>query len=98
MGVIVKLQRGTHRSQRKGDIKMTPNKQYCKEVVMFKYNMQKALESAWEAQEEGNEAPIEKLRKEPIKISFGGQTLELAFGATEFESIIECLEKIIEEI
>ena len=65
---------------------------------MFKYNMQKALESAWEAQEEGNGAPIEKLRKEPIKISFGGQTLELAFGPTEFESVIGCLEKIIEEI
>ena len=71
--------------------------QYCKDVVMFKYHMQKELENAWEAQEQGYDEPIEKLRKEPIQISFGGKTLELAFGSTEFESIIECLEKIIEE-
>lgn len=77
---------------------MKPEYQYCKDVVMFKYHMQKQLESAWDAQEEGNEVPIEKLRQEPITITFGGKTLELAFGSTEFESMIECLEKIIEEI
>ena len=77
---------------------MTTNKQYCKEVVMFKYFMQKELEAAWEAQEQGNDEPIEKLRNEPITITFGGKTLELAFGSTEFESMIECLENIIEEL
>lgn len=77
---------------------MKPQYQYCKDVVMFKYNMQKELENAWEEQEKGNEAPIEKLRQEPITITFGGKTLELAFGSTEFESIIEALEKIAEEL
>ena len=77
---------------------MKPEYQYCKDVVMFKYFMQKQLENAWEEQEQGNNEPIEKLRSEPITITFGEKTLELAFGSTEFESVIECLEKIIEEV
>ncbi len=77
---------------------MKPEYQYCKDVVMFKYHMQKQLEKAWDLLEQGYEEPIEKLRQEPITITFGGKTLELAFGSTEFESVIECLEKIIEEI
>lgn len=77
---------------------MKPEYQYCKDVVLFKYYMQKQLENAWEEQEQGNNEPIEKLRSEPITITFGGKTLELAFGSTEFESVIECLENIIEEI
>lgn len=76
---------------------MKPEYQYCKDVVMFKYYMQKQLETAWDLLEQGIEEPIEKLRSEPITITFGGKTLELAFGSTEFESIIECLENIIEE-
>lgn len=71
--------------------------QYCKDVVMFKYHMEKKLDKAWDLLEQGFDEPIEELRKEPIQISFGGKTLELAFGSTEFESIIEALEKIIEE-
>lgn len=70
---------------------------YLKEILLFKNGIEKQLENAWEEESNGNEEPLKALYNEPIKISFNGATLELAFGSSEYENLIKCLESIVEE-
>lgn len=71
---------------------------YKEEIENFQTHMESALEEAWEEEDNGNSEPIEQLHKESIKISFKGQTLALAFGSTEYERLLECLDQIKEEL
>lgn len=71
--------------------------EYKQEIENFQNHLETLLEDAWAEDDGGNNEPIQKLHNTPIIISFGGQTLELAFGPTEYESILECLDRIKEE-
>ena len=71
---------------------------YRDEIENFQNYMESTLEEAWEEEDNGNSEQILKLHNESITISFKGQTLELAFGATEYESLLECLDRIKEEL
>ena len=55
---------------------------YKEEIENFQTHMESALEEAWGEEDNGNSEPIEQLHKESIKITFKGQTLNLAFGST----------------
>ena len=67
---------------------------YKEQIEDFQTHMESALEEAWEQEENGNSDLINELHKEPIIISFKGQTLKLAFGPNEYENILECLDRI----
>lgn len=71
---------------------------YKEEIENFQNHMESTLEDAWNEEDNGNSEPIEQLHKESIKITFKGQTLNLAFGATEYETLLECLDRIKEEL
>ena len=72
--------------------------EYREEIENFQNHLESTLEEAWEEEDNGNSEPIQKLHNEPITITFKGQTLELAFGSTEYESLLECLDRIKEEL
>ena len=72
--------------------------EYKEEIENFQTHMESALEEAWEEEDNGNSEPLQKLHNESIKITFKGQTLELAFGSTEYETLLECLDRIKEEL
>lgn len=71
---------------------------YKEEIENFQHHIESKLEDAWAEAAYGNEELKKALYNEPIIISFGGQTLELAFGATEYENLMECLDRIKEEL
>lgn len=71
---------------------------YKEEIENFQNHMESTLEDAWNEEDNGNNEPIAKLHNESITITFKGQTLELAFGATEYETLLECLDRIKEEL
>lgn len=70
---------------------------YPKEIEIFTKYLEEQLNFAWDEEEKGNNKPIEKLYDEKFELTFRGATIELYFGAIEYDSIIECLERIKEE-
>lgn len=70
---------------------------YPKEIEIFTNYVEEQLKFAWEEETKGNNAPIEKLYDEKFELTFRGATIELYFGAIEYDSIIDCLKKIKEE-
>ena len=60
--------------------------------------MNKELEDACSEEDNGNPGAFYKLCEEKFTITFKGKTLVLCFGAPEFNSIVECLETILNEI
>lgn len=70
---------------------------YEQEIEIFLDYMRGKLHRAWAEEEKGNDEPIEELYNSSFKIIFEGATLELGFGACEFQSLEDCLEAILEE-
>lgn len=70
---------------------------YAQEIEIFLDYMRGKLERAWEEENKGNSDPIQELYQSSFKIIFEGATLELDFGACEFQSLEECLEAILED-
>lgn len=71
---------------------------YGKEIEIFLDYMRGKLHRAWDEEEKGNDEPIEKLYSTSFKITWEGATLELGFGACEFQSLEDCLESILDEV
>lgn len=71
---------------------------YGKEIEIFLNYMRGKLHRAWDEEEKGNNEPIEKLYSAKFKISWEGATLELYFGASEFQNIEDCLQAILDEV
>lgn len=70
---------------------------YSKEIEIFTDYVEEQLKFAWEEETKGNNTPIEKLYDEKFELTFRGATIELYFGAIEYDSIIDCLKRIKEE-
>ena len=70
---------------------------YEEEIRAFRKYITYLLNKAWEEENKGNNAPIETLYNETFKLSFKGATIEIAFGACEFQAIEDCLFRIEEE-
>ena len=70
---------------------------YAKEIEIFLSYMRGKLYRAWEEEDEGNNEPINQLYQSKFTLTFEGATLELNFGACEFQSLEDCLESILED-
>lgn len=70
---------------------------YAKEIEIFLSYMRGKLERAWEEENKGNNKPIDELYNSKFQITFEGATLDLYFGACEFQSLEDCLQAIMEE-
>lgn len=71
---------------------------YEKQLKDFLKMMQGRLYHAWDEQDNGNDAPIDKLYGESFTLSFMGKSCRLDFGAVEFQAIERMLQDIIEEL
>ena len=71
---------------------------YIKQLQDFLNMMQGRLTHAFDAQDNGNDAPMEKLYNQEFQISFMGKTCELYFGASEFQALETMLQELIEEL
>lgn len=72
---------------------------YGQEIEIFLTYMRGKLEKAWEEENKGNNKPIDHLYNEStFRITFEGATLELCFGAIEFQSLEDALQNILEEV
>lgn len=70
---------------------------YREQIENFQNHVESELENAWSEEEKGNPELTKALYNETFKITFKGKTLELYMGACEYESILECLDRIKEE-
>ncbi len=70
---------------------------YPKEIETFIDYLNRQLDHAWEEESKGSNEAMDALYNEKFEITFRGITLELYFGACEFNALIECLETIKEE-
>lgn len=70
---------------------------YQKQMQDFLKMMQGRLQHAFDEQDNGNYAPMEKLYNQEFKISFMGKTCNLYFGAYEYQEIEQALQNIIDE-
>ena len=70
---------------------------YVKEIETFLAYMRGRLFQAWDEEEKGNNEPIEKLYNSKFVIKFEGATLELDFGASEFQGLEDYLQNLLEE-
>lgn len=71
---------------------------YGKEIEIFLDYMRGKLYYAWDEEEKGNNKPIEKLYNSHFTITFEGATLELGFGACEFQGLENYLEDVLGEV
>ena len=71
---------------------------YGKEIEIFLDYMRGKLHRAWNEEANGNNEPIEKLYDSTFKITWEGATLELCFGASEFQGLEDFLENILDEV
>ena len=65
---------------------------YYDKMMSFKKMLEDALNNAVTLEE------MDKLYDENFTLSFMGQTCTICFGATEYYSILEMLENILEEM
>ena len=70
---------------------------YAKEIEMFLDYMKGKLHQAWDEENKGNNKLIDALYNSKFQLTFEGATLDLYFGACEFQSLEKCLEDILEE-
>ena len=70
---------------------------YTKQLQDFLNMMQGRLFHAFNEQDNGNNAPMDRLYQESFYISFMGKTCRLDFGASEFQEIETTLQNLIEE-
>ena len=71
--------------------------EYKKEIGIFIDYLNQQLDFACNEMDKGNFEPSSKLFVEKFTLHFRGASLELLFGVAEFNSILECLEKIKNE-
>jgi hypothetical protein len=70
---------------------------YIKQLKDFLKMMQSRLQHAWDEQDDGNDAPMEKLYNQSFTLSFMGKKCELYFGAFEYQEIEQLLQNVIDE-
>lgn len=70
---------------------------YAKEIEIFLSYMRGKLTRAWDEENKGNNEPIEQLYNSKFTITFEGASLDLYFGACEFQRLEDCLQEILEE-
>jgi hypothetical protein len=80
------------------DIRTSP--EYArKQIIDFKKMLESRLNHAFDERDENdNESAMDKLYEQDFIITFMGKSCRIAFGATEYHSIIGMLEDILEEI
>lgn len=71
---------------------------YEKQLKAFLSMMQGRLSHAFDEQDRGNDAPIDKLYSESFTLSFMGKSCTIDFGAVEFQAIESMLQEIIDEL
>ena len=76
---------------------MTQQDPYVKQLQDFLNRIQGRLSHAFDEQDKGNDAPIEKLYNQSFYLSFMGKTCRLDFGASEFQEIETMLQNLIDE-
>lgn len=69
---------------------------YIKQLQAFLNMMQGRLSHAFNEQDKGNDAPMEKLYNQTFYLSFMGKTCCLDFGASEFQAIESMLQEVID--
>lgn len=70
---------------------------YTKQLQDFLNMMQGRLAHAFNEQDNGNDAPMDKLYTQTFYLSFMGKTCRLDFGASEYQEIESMLENLINE-
>jgi hypothetical protein len=79
-------------------VKLNTN-EYNQDIEFFLSYMRGKLERAWEQESKGNEKPLHHLYNEAtFQITFEGVTLELGFGACEFQNLEDALQNILDEV
>lgn len=76
---------------------MTQQDPYVKQLQDFLNMIQGRLNHAFNEQDQGNDAPMNKLYNQSFYISFMGKTCRLDFGASEFQEIETTLQNLIDE-
>lgn len=71
---------------------------YTKQLKDFLNMLQGRLSNAFDEQDKGNNAPMEKLYNQTFYLSFMGKTCSLDFGASEFQAIESMLQELLEEL
>ncbi len=70
---------------------------YVIQMQDFLNMIQGRLTLAFNEQDNGNNAPMEKLYNQSFYITFMGKTCRLDFGASEFQEIETTLKNLIDE-
>ena len=70
---------------------------YMKELDSFIDHMEKQLDHAHNESLKKNYMPFNELYETTFTLTFRGTTLEIPFGAIEYNNLLECLENISKE-
>ena len=71
---------------------------YRKQIKDFLNMIQGRLYYAFDEQDKGNDAPMEKLYSQAFTLSFMGKKCCLDFGASEFQAIESMLQDLLNEL